>query len=109
MDNWLTILFTGFISIVTSSGFWAYMQKKSTRNTYETKMLLGLGHDRIVELCLKYIDRGWIYEEEYENLVKYLYEPYTELGGNGTAKRLVTHDVARLPIKPHTYQVMEEP
>ena len=83
MDNWPMILFTGFISIVTSSGFWAYMQKKSTRNTYETKMLLGLGHDSIVE---------------YENLVKYLYEPYSELGGNGTAKRLVTHDVARLPI-----------
>lgn len=108
MKDWLPILITGLISIVTSSGFWAFMQARASRNNVESKMLLGLAHDRIIELCMRYIERGWIYEEEYENLVKYLYEPYIALGGNGTAKKLVTQDVARLEIKPHVYHQLED-
>lgn len=65
-------------------------------------MLLGLGHDRIVYLCMKYIDRGWISSDEYEDLIKYLYTPYVGLKGNGTAERLI-NEVKKLPIKKLTY------
>ena len=52
-------------------------------------MIMGLGHDRIISLCEKYIERGYVSSDEYENLYEWLYKPYQELGGNGTAKRLM--------------------
>jgi len=68
----------------------------------KTAMLMGLGHDRIISLCEKYIDRGWISSEEYENLNTWLFEPYTKMGGNGTAKRLMAI-VDNLPAKNVEY------
>ena len=64
---------------------------------------MGLAHDRIIELGIIYIERGWITQEEYENLHDYLYKPYEALGGNGTGKRIM-EEVKKLPIKPVTYK-----
>jgi len=47
---------------------------------------------------MKYLKRGFITHEEYENLVKYLYKPYQKIGGNGSALRLM-EEVNKLPIK----------
>jgi hypothetical protein len=69
------------------------------------KMLLGMAHDRLVYLCMQFIDRGdggWLTKEEYENAYKYLYLPYKKLGGNGTIDRLM-EEVKKLPIKPSLY------
>ena len=98
MEPWLQILITAIFSVLASSGFWAFMMKKSDKKDSEARMLMGLGHDRIIELGLGYIQRGWITEEEYENLNDYLYKPYEELGGNGSAKR-VMQEVNKLPIR----------
>jgi hypothetical protein len=49
---------------------------------------------------MKYIERGYITQEEYENLHDYLYIPYEKLNGNGSAKR-VMEEVGRLPIHKH--------
>lgn len=57
----------------------------------------GQGHDRITCLGGKYIQRGGITHDEYENLYDYLYKPYKALGGNGTAEK-VMEDVKNLPI-----------
>lgn len=57
----------------------------------------GQGHDRIVSLGSKYLQRGGITHDEYENLNDYLYKPYKALGGNGTAEK-VMKDVSNLPI-----------
>ena len=65
-------------------------------------MLIGLGHDRIVYLGMKYIDRGYITHDEYENLYEYLYKPYEKMGGNGSAKRIMD-EVSRLPIRKSKY------
>lgn len=89
-------------SVLASSGFWAYIQKRSEKNDLRTQMLIGLGHDRIINLGMSYIERGWITQDEYENLYVYLYKPYQEMGGNGSAKR-VMEEVARLPIKNSRY------
>jgi hypothetical protein len=35
--------------------------------------------------------------DEYEELLKYYYEPYKELGGNGTAEQIMNR-VRQLPI-----------
>ena len=57
----------------------------------------GQGHDRIIYLGEKYIQRGGITRDEYENLHDYIYGPYKALGGNGTAEK-VMRDVENLPI-----------
>ena len=66
-------------------------------------MLVGLAHDRILFLGMHYVDRGFITQDEYENLHDYLYVPYEKLGGNGSAKR-VMQEVDKLPIKKSTYE-----
>ena len=61
-------------------------------------MLKGLGHDRIIELGTQYIQNGSITRDEFENLNDYLYKPYQELGGNGTAEKIM-QEVRKLPLK----------
>ena len=38
----------------------------------ELKMLIGLAHDRIIYLGMAYIERGYITQDEYENLYELL-------------------------------------
>ena len=92
------IIITIICSVIASSGFWTFVSKRRDNNNAEVKMLLGLGHIKIIDICEKYIDRGYITQEEYDSLYNYLYIPYKELGGNGTAERLV-QEVKHLPIK----------
>lgn len=94
----LEMIITIICSVLASSGFWAFITAKAKKNDASTKMLVGLGHDRIMYLGMEYIERGWIMQDEYENLRTYLYEPYQELGGNGSAVR-VMKEVDKLPIK----------
>ena len=88
---------TVLCSVIASAGFWSYMQKRAEKKDAKTNMLVGLGHDRIVYLGMKYIERGNITKDEYENLYEYLYKPYSALGGNGSAKK-VMEEVNKLPI-----------
>jgi hypothetical protein len=103
MNIWLEIA----IAFVASSGFWALITNLINRKSASTKMLIGLGHDRIISLGMSYIDRGWITEEEYDNLINYLYMPYAKLGGNGTAER-VMKGVEKLPIRKSQYLLEDD-
>lgn len=75
---------------------------ENKQNNLETQMLIGLAHDRIIYLGMVYVERGWISQDEYENLYEYLYKPYEKLGGNGSAKRIMM-EVNKLPIHKSTY------
>ncbi len=97
MPQWLQILLTIIGSVAASSGFWAFMTRYFDRKDVKTEMLMGLGHDRILYLGMSYIERGSITSDEYENLYEYLYQPYEKMGGNGSAKRIMT-EVNKLPI-----------
>lgn len=88
---------TFLANLLVSSGFWVFVQKKGAAKNASTKLLLGLACDRILDLGMRYIDRGMITADEYENLEKYLFKPYADLGGNGLAER-VMNDVKKLPI-----------
>lgn len=98
MPSWLQTALTIIGAVLASSGFWAWIQKRSDKKDVRTRMLIGLGHDRIMYLGMKYIQRGYITHDEYENLYEYLYKPYDEMGGNGSAKRIM-QEVEKLPIK----------
>ena len=101
----LLAFFVGIFGIAASSGFWAYIMSKSKKKSDKDKLLLGLGCERIVSLGMAYINRGWIYKDEYDVLIDYLWVPYNASGGDGTAERVI-EGVKRLPIHstpPHRY------
>lgn len=92
---------TVLVTVIASSGFWAgfwvLIQKRTSQRDATTSLLLGLAHDRIIFLGMSYLERGWITHDEYDDFIKYLYQPYSEFGGNGLAEK-VKHDVDKLPI-----------
>lgn len=102
MEEWLQMVITIVCSVIASSGFWAYITRHADRKDIKTEMLIGLGHDRIVYLGMKYIEQGYITQDEYENLYEYLYKPYEKMGGNGSAKRIM-NEVNKLPIRKSEY------
>ena len=97
MSN-LEFIITILCSVMASSGFWAFIMKRCDSKKSETQMLIGLGHDRIIYLGLKYIERTYITMDEYENLYNYLYLPYKALGGNGSAERIMK-EVQNLEVR----------
>ena len=73
-------------------------RKDEKKNNPLVNIMRGIGHDRIVFLAKQYIERGSITDDEYKNLHDYLYKPYKEMGGNGTAEK-VMKEIEKLPIK----------
>lgn len=107
------IVLSILLAIFASSGIWSVISliiqsKMNSRNKQNeeqskmNKMVMGLGHDRITFLGMSYVNRGYITKDEYEDLITYLYIPYKNLGGNGTAE-LVIQKVQDLPMtKSHS-------
>lgn len=95
----LRMVVTIVTSVLASSGFWAFLQRHFDKNDATKRLLIGIGHDRIMYLGMQYIQRGSITADEYENLHDYLYLPYRENGGNGSAARIM-NEVEKLPITP---------
>lgn len=96
--EWIDLIVAVIVGALTSSGLWAFLSKHADRKDAKTDLLLGLAHDRIMFLGMTYINRGSVTRAEYDNLNTYLYTPYKELGGNGSAKRIM--DVVNtLPFK----------
>lgn len=87
--GWVELIITVVTSVIASSGVWTFITKLAEKKDSKTQLLIGLAHDRILHLCEKYIERGWLTKEEYDDLHKYLYEPYTKSGGNGSAEKMV--------------------
>ena len=82
IDWWQTIT-SAIIALIGSTGLWSFMSTRRSKHDAKTRLLIGLAHDRIIYLGQKYIDRGYITADEYENLHDYLYAPYAENGGTG--------------------------
>lgn len=95
--GWVQLVVAIFASMFASTGLWAFITRKSERKSATTQLLLGMAHDRLVYLGMSYITRGSITHDEYEDYVKYLYEPYSAFGGNGLAER-VMKEVTQLPL-----------
>ena len=99
MEPWMKeVLLPIVLAVLASNGLWALIGKRRDKNDVERNMLVGLAHDRIIHLGMVYVTRGYITQDEYENLNDYLYQPYEKMGGNGSAKR-VMEEVKKLPIK----------
>lgn len=103
MEALIQAAITIVCSVLASSGLWAYLSARHEKHDAKGEMLMGLAHDRIMELGTYYIERGWITRDEYEDLAVYLYKPYSKLGGNGSAKHIMEL-VDHLPIKKERYR-----
>lgn len=97
MSEWIKTAITILLAFVGSAGFWGFLEARRKKNDANTRLLVGIAHDRIVYLGMKYVERGYITQDEFENLEVYLYEPYAAAGGNGSAKR-VMEEVRKLPL-----------
>lgn len=106
MNPWLNSIVTIACAVFASSGLWALILKKSDKKNANTRMLIGLAHDRIIYLGMTYLERGYITQDEYENLKDYLYKPYEEMGGNGSAKKIM-QEVEKLPIRKYVPEMKE--
>ena len=89
MEHTLEMIVTIVVAVLGSNGLWAWIQSRSKAKSARDRMLMGLGHAEIFRLCEKYIQRGAITVNELEDLDKYLFRPYSDLGGNGTAAAMV--------------------
>ena len=78
MEVWTQVAVPLLVALLTSTALWGVV----------SKVILGM----------VYIERGYVTQDEYENLQVYLYEPYEEMGGNGSARR-VMEEVRKLPIR----------
>ena len=97
MENLTQIIIAVVVAVLGSNGLWAFMQSRSTAKSARDRMILGLGHAEIFRLAEKYIRRNGITSDELEDLDKYLFKPYSELGGNGTAATMM-ENCRKLPI-----------
>lgn len=95
--DWKQTLLTVLVTLLGSAGFWGFLDSRRAKKDANTRLLVGIAHDRITYLGMKYVERGYITRDEYENLNDYLYEPYAAAGGNGSAKR-VMEEVKKLPL-----------
>lgn len=90
------MVITALLSALTSSGVMSLIiyliQRRDKKKELEdlnqsaqSRMIIGLGHDKILYLTDKFVRRGSITLKEKRNL-EFLYEPYRDMGGNGDCK-----------------------
>lgn len=88
--------------IFAASGFWTLVlykiQKRDSKQDNTTKLILGLANREIMRSCFESKERGYIYKDEYSDLMKYLWEPYHALDGDGTAEKAV-QEVEKLELR----------
>ena len=118
--NWefaITGVVTLLVGICGSTGFWTWKTSSNEKNSEVYKkideiekhvncyidnmknMVMGQTYVNIVRTCEFWLERGWAEQDDIRDLEHYLYDPYREWGGNGTAERLFKQ-VCELPNTP---------
>jgi len=102
-----TAIIVAIIAALSSSGVMSLIiyllqrrdrkkEKEQENESAQSRMLIGLGHDKILYLTDKYVKRGSITLKEKRNL-EFLAKPYFDLGGNGDCK--IGYDACqKLPV-----------
>ena len=101
------VIFVAVLTALTSSGVMSLViyllqrsdkkkEKEEIARSAQSRMILGLGHDKIIYLTDKYVRRGAISLKEKRNL-DFLCNPYFEMGGNGDCR--IGYDAClKLPV-----------
>lgn len=108
MSEPIQMLIVAVSAFLASSGsFWVYLIRKYKHRDAVEELIMGLAHDKIVQLGICYIEKGFVTKDEYDDLIKYFWDPYSALGGDGSAERIV-NIVKLLPLKPERRIFREE-
>lgn len=100
--TWYEFVLALLVAIFGSNGLWSVLLNKREKKSKKNKLLMGLAYSEIINRSERYLDRGEISTDEYHELYHYLYKPYKDMGGNGTAAKLM-EQVKMLPLpKPGT-------
>ncbi|MBR2999800.1 MAG: hypothetical protein IKF39_02285 [Oscillospiraceae bacterium] len=93
----VAIIGSGLLSTIVNRIFNAIDKQKEQKSgvTHGIRLVL---KDRLRFLCVRYIEQGWIYEDELEDLVSMHSCYHDTLKGNGYLDELMTR-VKSLPIK----------
>ena len=94
----IDIIVTLAVAVFGSTGFWSWVQSRGKKKSAEARLLLGIAYSEIIRRSEHYIHQGYIAVDEYNELNRYLYEPYRDMGGNGTAQKLMD-EVRKLPTE----------
>lgn len=86
-------------ALLGGSGIWAWAKAMTERNNNEDRLLLQVAKNQLVYQGRKYLKRGYITMDEYEEY-EAEFKIYETLGGNGLARR-VFKQVDDLPILPN--------
>ena len=86
-------------ALLGGSGIWAWAKTRVYRNDSEDELLLQVAKNQLVLQGRKYLKRGYITMDEYEDY-ECEFKVYESLGGNGLARR-VFKQVDELPILPN--------
>lgn len=97
-SQWAALIFTGAYTLGASAGFWKFFSQRQKEKNSEVLLLLGIAREMFHAIGSSYIERGYVYREEYENLITNIYAPYKVLGGNGTADRIM-EEIGDLPFR----------
>lgn len=86
-------------TVLSGPGIWAWAKTRTQRNDSEDKLLLQVAKNQLVSQGRKYLNRGYITMDEYEEYESE-YQVYSNLGGNGLARRIF-EQVDELPMMPN--------
>lgn len=86
-------------TVLSGPGIWAWAKTRAQRNDSEGKLLLQVAKNQLVAQGREYLKRGYITMDEYEEYESE-YQVYTDLGGNGLARRIF-EQVDDLPMVPN--------
>lgn len=94
----IDIIITLAVAVFGSTGFWSWLASRSKKKSAEARLIMGLAYSEIIRRSEDYIRRGFVEPTEFDELDRYLFQPYTEMGGNGTAQKLMD-EVRKLPTR----------
>lgn len=85
-------------TVLSGPGIWVWAKTRTQRKDSEDKLLLQVAKNQLVAQGREYLNRGYITMDEYEEYESE-YMVYTDLGGNGLARRIF-EQVDDLPMMP---------
>lgn len=97
---WLAVCFSGITGVITMIARKAYsgwsskyrnlisdIENEKIEQGSIKEGVVALLHDRLIQACQYHMRKDYVTVDELENL-KYLYDSYAGLGGNGTVSKL---------------------
>lgn len=94
---WYEVLVAVVSVIFGSSGAWTYFQARRSKDDTRDKLLKGIAYNVIISQAKHHLAHGEITASEFTDIYNAVYIHYKQMGGNGTAERLMK-ELEKLPL-----------